>query len=330
MKSNEMAVSGVVKKDRKKKINLHSLTLYIGAVLIFVVFTILCSFDGKNFISFENVTNIIVQSSIIAIVAIGSSVVVLTGGIDLSVGANAGFTGMVLGMLVVAGLPIWASCILSLAVGLGFGLLNGVGISFGKVPAFIMTLGMQGILRGASLAINDGMPVAGFPPELGDIANTTIFGLPIFIVYVLVLYVVMVVVMNKTKFGRYIYAIGGNVKAARLSGINTTAVEISAYCLTGVFSALGGIFLLSRLLYASPTAGTGYELDAIAAAVIGGIALSGGSGKIYNTLVGALILGTLKAGLQMLNVSSAIQQMAIGCVIILAVFFDKGQERKAE
>ncbi|WP_066646058.1 ABC transporter permease [Christensenella timonensis] len=315
---------------KRKKIKLSSLTIYIGLLALIVVFAVVCQMNGKNFLTWNNISNILVQSSIIAIVAIGASLVILTGGIDLSTGAVVGLIGMASALMIKNGMSIPMACILGLLCGCGFGLISGLGISYGKVPPFIMTLGMQGIASGMTLAISGGKPVSGFPMELSDIANTTIAGIPIFIVYVAILYVVMVFVMSKTRAGRYIYAIGGNRNAARLSGVNTNGMEAFTYIIAGLFSAIGGILLLSRLSYASTTAGNGYELDAIAAAVIGGISLSGGQGKLINTLFGALIMGVLKAGLQILDVSTYFQQIAIGAIIIICVFLDKSKERKAE
>ena len=315
---------------KKKGSAIQSLALYIGAVVIIAFFSLICEVNGINFLSTTNIANIIVQSTIIAIVAIGESVVIITGGIDLSVGSVVGFAGILTGLLIKAGVPIWLACIMGVISGMIIGLINGLGITFGKIPAFIMTLGMLGIARGGALALNDGKPVANFPLELNDIANSTIFGIPSFIIYVIVLYAIMIFIMKKTKFGRNVYAVGGNENAAKLSGVSVRKIQMITFCLGGAFAALGGVFLLSRLLYGAPNAGSGYELDAIAAAIIGGIALAGGSGKLVNTLVGAIILSTLKAGLQMLNVSYYIQQMTTGVVIILAVFFDKASERKAE
>lgn len=314
----------------QKKFNIQSLNLYFGLIILVVIFTILCNMRGTNFLSINNISNIIVQSSIISIVAIGASMIIIMGGIDLSVGSIVGFTAIISGLLINWGMPIWLACILGILLGLIIGLINGVGITYGKVPPFIMTLGMLGIVRGAALASNSGNGVSGFPFQLGRIASSTILGIPSFIVYVIVLYAIAIVVMTKTKFGRYVYSIGGNVRAAKLSGVNTRLIQLITYGLGGMFAAIGGILLLSRLLYADPNAGGGYELNVIAAVVIGGIGLSGGQGKIYNTLVGALILGILQAGLQMLNMSTFVQLMVIGIVIILAVYFDKRDERMAE
>lgn len=316
---------------KNKKLNLQSLTLYIGAVFIIFVFTVLCQINGKGFLTVSNIQNIITQSSVIALVAIGESIVILTGGIDLSVGSTVGFVGIFGGLLIQWGTPVGLACLISIAVGGLFGLFNGLLVSFGKVPAFITTLGTMEVIRGVTLLINNGQPVAGFPDSLGQITNTELFGgLPISIIYVFVLYALMILTLTSTRFGKHIYAIGGNAHAAKLSGVKTRKVELLVYVIGGVFAAIGGVFLLSRLAYADPNAGSGYEMDAIAAVVLGGMAMSGGKGKLINTLVGALILGTLKSGLQILNVATYYQTIIIGLAIIIAVYFDKAKERKEE
>ena len=316
---------------KSRKISIHSLTLYIGAVLIFVVFSVLSAIAGKNFLQIGNIMNIIVQSSIISVIAVGQTMVILTGGIDLSVGSIVAFVGLSMGLLLLAGTPLWIAILIAIAAGAVLGLINGALISYGKVPAFIMTLGMMGIARGMTLAVNSGKPAAGFGPELAGIANFNLFGvIPSFVIYVIVIYAIMAIILKRTRFGRYVYAIGGNSSAAKLSGVNTSLTEMMVYMFSGIFSALGGVLLLARLSYAAPTAGSGYELDAIAAVVLGGTALSGGEGNLVNTFIGALILGTLKAGLTILNVPTFYQQIVIGVAIVAAVFLDKQKERKAE
>ena len=193
-----------------------------------------------------------------------------------------------------------------------------------------MTLGIMEMAEGGALALNGGQPISGLPGELNAFAKLTILGIPTFVYCLIILYIIMIFVMGKTKFGRHVYALGGNVQAARLSGINTKMVEILVYTLAGLFSAIAALMLLARLAYASPTSGKGYEMDAIASCVIGGIALSGGQGKLRNTLVGALLLTILKNGLQMLDVSVYYQQIITGLVIVGAVLVDKSEERKAE
>ncbi|MGI5850287.1 MAG: ABC transporter permease subunit, partial [Christensenellales bacterium] len=317
-----------VKKNKK---NFQSLALYIGTVAIILIFTLLCALRGVNYLTWNNITNIIVQSSIIGIIAIGTSVVIITGGIDLASGGMLAFNGILAAVFMVQiGIPVLISIILMLIIGCLIGYLTGLGISFGKLPPFIMTLGTLGMAKGAALALCNGQPISNIPHIMNDFANSTWFGIPSFAYCLLILYAIMIFVMRKTRFGRYVYALGGNAQAARLSGINIKRLEVMVYMLAGFFTTIASLMLLARLAYASPTSGIGYEMDAIASCVIGGIALSGGQGKLVNTLVGALILTILKNGLQMLDFSSFYQQIVTGIVIVVAVFADKAKERKAE
>ncbi len=303
---------------------LKTYSLYIAFLVIFVAFSVL----NANFLSVNNILNIIVQSSIIAIIAVGQTMVILTSGIDLSVGSIVGAVGIGIGLIMVAGVPIPLAVLAGVVMGCVFGLINGVIISYGRVPAFIATLGMMGIARGFGLALHDGKPVAGLPATFEKIASANLGGIPSFVFYTVIIYIIMFVILERTKFGRYIYAIGGNRDAARLSGIKVKLVEMLVYLFSGLFAGLGSVLLTARLNYATPVAGTGYELDTIAAVVIGGTALSGGQGRIIGTLVGALMLGILRNGLTILNVSSFFQQIIIGTVIIVAVFADKIKEKK--
>lgn len=303
---------------------IKSYSLYLAFLVIFIAFSLL----NENFLSINNVLNIIVQSSIIAIIAVGQTMVILTSGIDLSVGSIVGAVGIGIGLLMVAGVPIPVAVIAGVIMGAIFGLINGVIISYGRVPAFITTLGMMGMARGFGLAMNEGKPVAGLPMEFEKIASASVGGIPSFVFYTLIIYVIMFIVLERTKFGRHIYAIGGNRDAARLSGVKVRVVEMIVYLFSGLFAGLGSVLLTARLNYATPVAGNGYELDTIAAVVIGGTALSGGQGKIIGTLVGALMLGILRNGLTIVNVSSFFQQIIIGAVIIIAVFADKLNEKK--
>ena len=317
--------------NTKHKINLSNWMIYIGMVGIFLVFAIVCSAMGKNFLNLNNIMNIINQASINAIIAIGASLVILTGGIDLSVGSVVGFVGIFLAMNLKAGMSIPLAILLCLICGVAIGLFNGILVSYGKVPAFITTLGSMQAVRGLAQIINGGQAVSGFPLEIGAVMKTRFFGVvPIGVLYVAVFYTVMVLILSYTKFGRRIYAIGGNAHAARLSGIKVKRIEVSVYVLSGAFAAFAGVMLLSRLLYADPSAGNSYEMDAIAAAVIGGISMSAGKGRLANTVVGAIILATLTNGLQIMNVATYYQTVITGLVIIIAVFADKQKERKAE
>lgn len=311
---------GFLANDKTVLDYLSDYGIYLGFLIIFAIFSVVSS----SFFTVSNVSNIVIQSSIIAIIAIGQTVVILTEGIDLSVGSIAAFISIALGIMMVdLGIAVPLALFLSIVMGAVIGLINGFVISYGKVPAFITTLGMMSIARGGALAINGGRPVSMLPRSFGVISSASVFGIPIFIIYVAVFYTLMYFLLTKHKLGRYIYAIGDNSEASRLSGIKVKAVKTSAYIFSGLFAAMGGIMLTARLNYASPTSGSGFELDAIAAVVIGGTALSGGQGSILGTLVGALILGTLRNGLSILNVPGFYQQIIIGVVIIVAVFFDK-------
>ncbi len=319
--NNTKAVNkGFLANDRAIADYLTDYGIYLGFIIIFAIFSVISS----SFFTVSNISNIIIQSSIIAIIAIGQTIVIITEGIDLSVGSIAAFISIALGMMMVDfGISVPMAILLSIVIGVFIGLINGFIISYGKVPAFITTLGMMSIARGGALALNGGRPVSMLPRSFGIVSSASIFGIPIFIIYVAVFYTLMYLLLTKHKLGRYLYAIGDNSEAARLSGIKVKAVKTSAYIFSGLFAAMGGIMLTARLNYAAPTAGNGFELDAIAAVVIGGTALSGGKGSLLGTLVGALILGTLRNGLSILNVPGFYQQIIIGIVIIVAVFFDK-------
>ena len=316
---------------KKFSINISDWMIYIGMIGIFLVFTVVCSSMGKDFLNINNVMNIVNQASINAILAVGASIVILTGGIDLSVGSIVGFVGIFMALRIKDGMSIPMAIILCLLCGAAIGLFNGALVSYGKVPAFITTLGSMQAVRGLAQIINGGQAVSGIPMSIGVIMKTKFFGvIPIGVVYVVIFYVIMCLVLSYTRFGRGIYALGGNQHAARLSGIKVKKLEVIVYILSGMFAAFAGVMLLSRLLYADPSAGGSYEMNAIAAAVIGGISMSGGKGKLANTVVGAIILATLTNGLQIMNVATYYQTVITGLVVIIAVFADKQKERKVE
>lgn len=316
---------------KKHAINLSDWVIYIGMIGIFVVFTIICSAIGKNFLNLNNIMNIVNQASINAILAIGASMVILTGGIDLSVGSVVGFVGIFLALRLGDGVSIPLAIAMCLVCGAIVGLFNGILVSYGKVPAFITTLGSMQVVRGMAQIINGGQAVSGFPLDIGAVMKTKFFGIiPIGVLYVIIFYIIMVLILSYTKFGRWVYALGGNPHAARLSGIKVKKLEVIVYVICGVFASFAGVMLLARLLYADPSAGSSYEMNAIAAAVIGGISMSGGKGRLANTVVGAIILATLTNGLQIMNVATYYQTVITGLVVIIAVFADKQKERKAE
>jgi ribose/xylose/arabinose/galactoside ABC-type transport system permease subunit len=277
----------------------------------------------------NNWLNLLRQVSINALIAFGMTFVILTGGIDLSVGSVLALSSAITAGLMAQGVDGFLAILIGLLSGTVMGVLNGIIITKGRVAPFIATLATMTAFRGLTLVYTDGRPITGFASDdimFQMMGRGYFFGVPVPIVLMLVVYIVLYVVLKKTTFGRHTYAIGGNEEASRLSGLRVDRLKIYVYALTGTLSALAGLILTSRLNSAQPTAGTAYELDAIAAVVLGGTSLSGGKGWIFGTLVGALIIGVLNNGLNLLNVSSFYQQVIKGAVILLAVLLDRRKE----
>jgi ribose transport system permease protein len=283
-----------------------------------------------HFLTVSNLLNVAQQTSVNAIVAVGMTYVILSGGIDLSVGSIVAVAGVVLGTLLQAGQPLPIAIGASMAAGIACGIANGVLVSWGRLPPFIVTLGMMSIARGLALVFTEGRPVSGFDAGFRWIATGAVGFVPAPVVVMILVYVVAHVVLTRTTFGRYVYAIGGSEEAARLAGVNVRAHKAAVYGVSGFTSALAAVILTARLNSAQPIAGLMYELDAIAATVIGGTSLMGGQGSIAGTLVGALIMGVLRNGLNLLGVSSFLQQIVIGAVIIGAVLVDTMLKRQRE
>jgi ribose/xylose/arabinose/galactoside ABC-type transport system permease subunit len=282
-----------------------------------------------HFVTVSNLVNVVEQSAIIGIVAVGMTFVILTGGIDLSVGSLVAISGVALGTAYEAGIPIAVAAAIGLGVGLTCGLANGALITLGRLPPFIATLGMMSVARGAALMLSDGRPISGYPDSFRTLATGDVLGIPIPVILMLAIYAIAHFLLTRTLLGRYTYAIGGNEEAAALSGINVRAYKAAAYGIAGLLSAVTSLLLVARLNSAQPIAGIMYELDAIAAVVIGGTSLLGGSGSVIGTLIGALIMSVLRNGLNLLGVSSYVQQLAIGAVIIVAVLMDMALRRRA-
>ncbi|PYS46529.1 MAG: ribose ABC transporter permease [Acidobacteria bacterium] len=274
------------------------------------------------FLTVSNLLNIAEQTSIIAVVAAGMTFVIITAGIDLSVGSVLAFSGVVMASSLAAGRSIPLALTIGLLVGLACGIGNGVLISMGRLPPFIATLGMMSIARGAALLFTQGRPISGFSETFRSIATTDVLRVPFPVIIMIGVYVVSHLILARTKLGRYAYAIGGNETAAYLSGVNVRLYKTAVYGLSAMCSALAAVLLTARLNSAQPIAGINYELDAIAAVVIGGTSLMGGEGTVSGTLIGALIIGVLRNGLNLLAVSSFIQQIVIGSVIVIAVLLD--------
>lgn len=300
-----------------------------GALIALVVLCVLLSLLSSDFLTLTNLLNVGVQAAVTAILAFGVTFVIITAGIDLSVGSVAALSAICLGWAAGdAGVPWPLATLLALVVGLACGLVNGALIAYGKLPPFIATLAMLSIARGLALVISQGSPLP-MPDAIAALGGNIGAFLPIPVVVMVVMGVITAVVLARTYSGRAMYAIGGNEEAARLSGINVNAQKLITYALSGVFAAVAGIVLASRLASAQPQAAAGYELDAIAAVVIGGASLAGGKGRAFGTFVGALILAVLRNGLNLLSVSAFWQQVVIGAVIALAVLLDtvRGRNR---
>lgn len=307
----------------------HFLARY-ALLISLVVLCMIIGFLNPVFLSLDNLTNILLQSAVNLIIALGMTFVIIVGGIDLSVGSLVALTGMALGLLLVHGVAVPVAILGVVLLGALCGGINGIVITQWRVPAFIVTLGTMSAARGVALMLTSGRSVSGFSTGFLWLGNGVVAGMPFPAFVALVLAALCLLSLRGTIWGTYLYAIGGNSKAAWIFGLRVPRYVCGVYILSGTFSAVAAVFLTSRIAAALPTAGTLYELDAIAAAVIGGASLSGGSGTIYGTVLGALLIGVLRNGLSILNVSSYVQQVLIGGIIIVAVAVEMARHRSSE
>ncbi|MEM5495708.1 ABC transporter permease [Hoeflea sp. AS16] len=292
------------------------------ALACLVAVVIVLSFMSEYFFTANNLFNIGKQASINLIIGLGMTMVIISAGIDLSVGSLLALTISIMAVLnVVYGVNIVVAGTLAVAATVFAGMINGLVIQYGKVPAFITTLGMMGVARGVVLLISRGNPSMSFPEEFLWIADGLVLGIPFPIFLSIVIAVLVTLLLKYTRLGRGIYAIGGNEEAARLSGINIAYVRIATYTLCGLCCALGGIIYAARVGAAPPSAGIGYELNAIAAVIIGGTALNGGQGKVSGTVIGALLMAVIANGLNIIEVDPYWQSIVIGAIIVIAVMF---------
>jgi ribose transport system permease protein len=289
---------------------------FVGLVLL----SLLLSIISPHFFTITNILNVLRQVSIIAIVSVGMTYVIISGGIDLSVGSILALSSVVVAILLKQGVALTLSIFAGLLVGSFLGFLNSVLITSRiGMPPFISTLAMMGIARGLTMVITGGSPIYGLPTEFDFIGGGYLLGIPFPVVVMLIIFGIGHIHLTYTEYGVHLFASGGNPEAARLSGINVNQVLVKAYILSGVTAAIAGVILASRLTSVEPLFGTGYELDAIAAAVIGGASLFGGEGSLLGAFFGALIMGVLRNGLNLLNVSTYWQQVVIGLVIAFTV-----------
>ena len=300
----------------------------IGPLIGLVFIVILLAFLSDSFLTVDNILNLLRQISINALIAFGMTFVILTAGIDLSVGSLLALGSALTAGMLSSGMDPILAIFLGLIIGLVLGALNGLIITKGKVAPFIATLATMTIFRGATLVYTDGKPVTGLSDSVlfQMMGKGYFFFIPVPVIIMLVVFLVLYFILHNTVFGRRVYAVGGNEEAATLSGVKSDRIKILVYSLTGMLAVLAGIILTSRLNSAQPTAGTMYELDAIAAVVIGGTSLMGGRGRITGTLIGALIIGVISNGLNLLNVSSFYQQIVKGAVILFAVMLDRSRD----
>ena len=295
----------------------------IAFILEFVFFALLSPY----FFTPDNLLNVTLQASITAIIAAGMTFVILTGGIDLSVGSLVAFAGIVATSTIKAGLPPGAAVIAGILAGWAVGALSGAFAGFFitrfNIAPFIVTLATMTIWRGAAFVWTDGRPVWELPEAFAFLGTGRILAVPVPSIIMVVTFIVSHIVLTRTRFGRHVYAVGGNAEAARLAGIRTAGVLRKVYILSGSLAALSGILLASRMNSGQPNAGVAYELDVIAAVVVGGTSLAGGTGSIVGTFIGAMLIAVLRNGLNLLNVNSYVQQVIVGAVILLAVMLDR-------
>ncbi|MCA5013747.1 MULTISPECIES: ABC transporter permease [unclassified Enterococcus] len=314
-----------MENTKKKKFALGSLGPLLALIALVIVVTVL----NPSFITPNNLLNLLRQVSINALIAFGMSFVILTGGIDLSVGSTLALSGALTAGLIANGISPILAMLVGMVLGAFLGLINGLLITKGKMAPFIATLATMTIYRGATLVYTDGNPITGIGESFifQFMGKGYLFGVPFPIFVMLIFFLLLYVLLHKTAFGKKTYAVGGNLKAAEIAGVKTDRVQMIIYTISGLMASISGIILTSRLNSAQPTAGQAYEMDAIAAVVLGGTSLSGGKGRLFGTLIGALIIGTINNGLNLLGVSSFYQQIVKGLVIIIAVLLDRKQNK---
>lgn len=316
----------------------------LSALLTMLILIIIFSFGNSAFLSVNNGLTILLQTAVIGLLGIGMTMVIITGGIDLSVGSVLALSGTVTGMLVKSGMPVVPAMLIGVGVGALCGVFNGFVITKMRITPFVATLGMMLMARGLALQLTGAAPISQLGEAFGVLGNGALFrvvemqangfprvvfpGIPYPVILLAVMALAAAYLLRRRQLGRHIYATGSNEEAARLSGVNVDRTKILAYGMSGALAGLSGVVLMSRLITAQPNEGVMYELDAIAAAVIGGASLMGGVGTISGTMIGAFIIGILRNGLNMAGVSSFIQQIIIGAVVILAVYIDQLRNRR--
>ena len=312
----------------QKKIDFGKMLAEYAIIVIFIVLFVVMSIFAPNFFTGNNMVNILRQVSISGICAVGMTFVMLTGGIDLSVGAILGVSGVLTAMMMLKGIPSLLASIIALALGVVIGGITGAIIHYIEIPPMIATLGTMTSLRGVAYLITGGPPVFGFDESYSKIGQGHVGVIPIPVIILAIVYVIGIFVLSKTKFSRYVYGIGGNQEVARLSGIKVARVKIAVYAISGFCSALAGLVMLGRVNSGQPRAGESYEMDVITAVVLGGVSLNGGVGNLSHVIFGVLIIGVLTNGMTMMAVDDYWQRVVKGLILLLAVSFDHYIQKK--
>lgn len=311
-----------------KKINISDFLSTYGIVIVLLILVLFFSITASNFLTLDNIMNVMRQVSIVGIASVGIALVLISGGIDLSIGSLIAVAAVSTAIIMKNGVAPFPAAFIALFICTVLGFANGFFVNELKVPPLIATLGAMTSLRGLAFIITGGLPVFGFDPSFAKFGQGYFGFIPIPVIVMVVVFLLGYIFLNFTKYGRYIYAVGGNEEATRLSGISIKKIKYMVYTICGFLSGLAGLVLLGRINSGQPKSGAGYEMDCITAAVLGGVSISGGEGKIGFVIVGVLIMGVLSNGMIMLSVDEYVQQVLKGLVLILAVALDRFVQRR--
>nr|WP_262397603.1 ABC transporter permease [Zongyangia hominis] len=305
----------------------HGVVTYLkenlAILCAFVVMCVALAIMSPVFLSVDNILNVLRQVTVNCNLALGLTMCIIINGIDLSVGSVVAISGtLAAGFISNNGMNVWLAILIAFLIGVVMGICNGLIIAYTGMPPFVVTLAMMNIGRGAAYVYANGQPIRCFVDEFNFWGVGYILGIPVPVIISAILFIIMTLVLTKSKFGRHLYAVGGNEEAAKFSGISIKKVKITVYTLSGIFASLSGIVLAARMYSGQPSAGNGFELDAIAASVLGGVSFLGGVGKLGGTIIGVLVIGILSNGLNLMNVNSFWQYIVKGLIILAAVYLD--------
>ena len=310
---------------KKNRFSISQVFVYLILLFVIVFFSIM----SKSFMTSRNILNICRQVSMIGICSVGMTMVLLTGGIDISVGSIIALSGVVAAKLIAENMwPIFPAMVVGVIIGVICGVISGVMVAKFDVPALIATLAMQSIARGIAFILTQGIPVYGLPEEIRVLGQGYFLNIPIPVYIMVLMFFIGWWLLEQTTFGRHVYAIGGNEEVARLSGINVMMRKLQIYAFSGFFAGLSGIIMLSRVNSGQPNTSEGFEMDVITAAVLGGVSVAGGQGKIVNVIAGVLIMGMLGNGMTLMNLDEYWQWVTRGAVLLFAVAFDNWSRKR--